>query len=391
MKIKSIIILFLLFAIACNKPLTEEQKNSDAVFYKIKKEYILNADGSYIFKYYHKLLYNSYFAFHRLYGESFIIYNPDYQTLTVTKSQTKMKDGKVVKSPANAFNEVLPGQAADAPAYNKLREMVVTHVGLEIGAVVELEYQIETKSGFMPFFADRVNFYESSPIQDYEVIITIPESENLNHKLINKPVELDFVKRSANNKKIYAWRATNLKAVSHEPMQPEGMADYPIFTFSTADLETAFLFLKNNLTNGFIADKSSLKLLEEPLKGWDKVNSLKNYVVTNINTYGVQPQFTGYQFRSPEQVWKSNGGTEGEKVILLSAMLKMAGFNAQPVLAGYPHILNSKIGYLGAFDKYLVKVEFESEAKGEKKTNRVFSCFLRQSGKVIRSRKFIAR
>lgn len=363
MNIKSTIILFLLFAIACNRPLTEEQKNSDAVFYKIKKEYILNTDGSYTFKYYHKLLYNSYFSFHRIYGESFIIYNPEFQTLKVTKSVTRMADGKVVKSPSNAFNEVLPGQAADAPAYNKLREMVVTHVGLEIGAIVELEYELETKPGFMPFFADRVNFYESSPIQDYEVIISIPESESLNHKVTNKPDDLDYVKRSAKNKKIYAWKARNLSAVSHEPMQPEGMADYPVLTFSTVDLDAAFNYLKSNLTNGFVPDKSSQLLLEDNLKGWEKVNSLKNLVVSNMNTYGVQPQFVGYKFRSPEQVWKSNGGTEGEKAILLSALLKNAGFSAQTVLAGYPHILNGKIGYPGAFDKYLVKVEFQGETR----------------------------
>ena len=364
MKTRYIISIILLITLSCTRPLNEEQKNSDAVFIKMVKEYTLNPDGSSLFRYHHKLLYNSYFAFHRLYGESFIIYNPQYQTLKVTKSETRMADGKKIQSPPNAYNEVLPGQAADAPAYNYLREMVVTHVGLEVGAVVELEYEIETKPGFMPFMADRVNFFESSPIQDLEVIVNIPEGEDLYKKFLNKPEGIEYVHRSVDDFDVYAWKGKNLKATSHEPLQPEGLVDYPILLFSTADLSTSVNFLKTNLTNSFVPDKSFTRLIEGcKLKGWDKVEYLTSLVAHDVNTYGVTPQYVAYNFRSPEQVWKSNGGTEGEKVILLYGMLKLAGFDAQPVIAGYPHLIAGDVGCPLVFDRYYVRVEFEGEKR----------------------------
>lgn len=64
-------------------------------------------------------------AMNGLYGESFIVYNPAYQELKIHESYTRQKDGTIVKTPGNAFVEVLPATAADAPAYNGLKEMVV--------------------------------------------------------------------------------------------------------------------------------------------------------------------------------------------------------------------------------------------------------------------------
>ena len=51
-------------------------------------------------------------AMNGLYGESFIVYNPAYQELKIHESYTRQKDGKIVKTPENAFVEVLPAAAA---------------------------------------------------------------------------------------------------------------------------------------------------------------------------------------------------------------------------------------------------------------------------------------
>ena len=53
----------------------------------------------------------------RTYGESFITYDPRYQTLQIHESYTRQKDGNIVKTPANALVEVLPSAAANAPAF----------------------------------------------------------------------------------------------------------------------------------------------------------------------------------------------------------------------------------------------------------------------------------
>ena len=90
----------------------------EAVFDKIVKQYTWNRDGSMIFRYRKELTLNTHFAFNNLYGETFIVYNPEFQTLKINESYTKQADGTVIRTPDNAFNKVLPSFAADAPTYS---------------------------------------------------------------------------------------------------------------------------------------------------------------------------------------------------------------------------------------------------------------------------------
>ena len=81
--------LLLLFSFVLCFSLIGQQPESDAIYEKITKEYILHEDGSMDYHYYKKLKLNTHFSFNRLYGETFIIYNPNkriyYQSLNTYK------------------------------------------------------------------------------------------------------------------------------------------------------------------------------------------------------------------------------------------------------------------------------------------------------------------
>ena len=123
---------------------------SEAEFGKLVKSYTLRTDGSQEMRVQKELTLFTHAAMNGLYGESFIIYNPAYQELKIHESYTRQKDGSIVKTPDNAFVEVLPSAAADAPAYNGLKEMVVVHTGLELGATIYLDYSVITRPGYLP-------------------------------------------------------------------------------------------------------------------------------------------------------------------------------------------------------------------------------------------------
>lgn len=361
--IKYIAGLLILLAVSCTKPLTDEQKNADSVLLKQTHEYTLNSDGSMDYRYYHQRQFNSYLSFHRLYGETFVVYNPKFQSFKVSKSETTMADGKKVQSPENAFNEVLPFQAADAPAYNHLREMVITHVGLEIGAVVELDYTLHSDAGFTPFFAEKQLLNESSPIKELEVTVKVPKGESLNYFFVNQNNNIRFNKSTKGNFDIYTWKANDLRARSNEPNQVEGYADYQTLLFSNVDLANSVRILKDALTKDFSLDKSMESLLKRKSKDWDLVEEIRAYVAKNMNSYWVSPRYVGYQFRNPNEVWASNGGTEAEKAMLLASLLGKAGFEASIALGAYPHFMNPEVGCPMVFDKYLVKVDINGETK----------------------------
>ena len=70
-----------------------------------------------------------------------------------------MVDGTKVPTPENGYNPITHPEAYAFPELCYLREMVVSHTGLEIGAVIELDYTLTSKPGFQPFLEGRGGFW----------------------------------------------------------------------------------------------------------------------------------------------------------------------------------------------------------------------------------------
>ena len=147
----------------------------DATYRLISKSYTLNKDGSMDYRYRKELQLFSKAAFDT-YGETFIWYNPEYQTLTINEAYTIRKDGSKVQTPANAFNPSLPYACENCERFNGIREMVVTHTALEYDATIVLDYTIHTEQPFMKELMERVELYEDEPIDQYEVSVAVPEN-----------------------------------------------------------------------------------------------------------------------------------------------------------------------------------------------------------------------
>ena len=61
---------------------------NEAEYKRITKEYTLNEDGSYSLRVYKEIKLLTHKAFNNLYGETFIIYNPQIETLKINDSCT---------------------------------------------------------------------------------------------------------------------------------------------------------------------------------------------------------------------------------------------------------------------------------------------------------------
>lgn len=98
--------LLLLCLFALTLPVTARE----AEFKKIKESWTLQADGTQVYRQSKVLTLYTHTVMNRTYGESFITYDPRYQTLQIHESYTRQKDGNIIKTPANALVEVLPRQ-----------------------------------------------------------------------------------------------------------------------------------------------------------------------------------------------------------------------------------------------------------------------------------------
>lgn len=340
MKKMKLQLLNIIMILAISTPLLAQP---EAVFNKITKEYTFHPDGSVEFRYNKELKINTLIALNKLYGESFIIYNPEFQDVKINTSYTRQVNGTIIKTPENAFNEVLPGNAANAPAYNTLKEMVVTHTGLELGATIYLDYTLSTKPGYYKAPDIDELLQEESPVKEYQIIINIPESQTFNYLFSGQNIKpVISVKDQI---KQYRWTLRNLPATPHEGWLPANFNTVPRLTASGhASQEAALKDFSLNFTTSLdeAGERFTRELIKNSKKELDKIITIQRYVVDQVATCKLSLEETAGKVRLPNEVLNSSYGTLAEKVALFSAMLKVLGLQHEIVVT-YPGTLNGSV------------------------------------------------
>jgi len=358
---KHIIFLFIVFCII--NGLAAQDENIDAIYLKQKKEFVLNTDGSIDYNYSHQLKLITYLSSDKQFGESFIVFNPTFQQLSIHRSTTTMVSGRKVKSPVNAYNEVLPQFAPNAPAFNNLREMVVTHTGIEPGATIDLSYTVHSKRDFLPALMGNEVFPATAPVKELTIVVKIPISQTLSFQLFN--TKATPVAMSDGVYKTYTWKFTNVKALSHEIFQSKDNRLLPRMAFivgkQTVEKITAQPAFKLEVNDAMKTVVNKIKANEsDPLK---VALGLQEIVVGDLASISVPPAITGFRFRTPIEVWNSNYGSEPEKALLLSALLKQAGINNNVAAANFKGLQDGDVTNPLMFSDYYVMTDFGKAGK----------------------------
>ena len=118
-------------AIAIIFGITATAQQPDAVYKLLRYEWTINDDGSSDYHYRHEvqILRNRALVAYADKGETFVVYNPDLEELTINEVYTIQNDGTRVNMPQNAFVYQLPEECADCGRFNHLRELAMVHTG----------------------------------------------------------------------------------------------------------------------------------------------------------------------------------------------------------------------------------------------------------------------
>jgi hypothetical protein len=336
-----------------------QYSDADAVFGEINKTYVLNPDGSTRFFYSHKVKLLTYFAVNRYLGETFITYNPKFQKLVIDKSETTMADGTVVQSPANAFNEVLPASVANSPAYAFLREMVVTHTGLERNCTIDLQYHIDSDSSFMPWLMGEELFARSGPIQKMTVTVRTPNTVALHHRLFNASMEP--AARKSDSYTDYIWTISDLPMLREESSHPPFEENAPRLIFSTCpDWSILVKCEADSLKDKFIiSDQGKTVLLSSVSDSTQPARMLavRKVVAEQTGTANLIPEWIGYRFSSAEEVFRRNNGTIPDKAVLLATLLKAREESADLLLISAFSQFDASVPSLLQFKGAVVRVK----------------------------------
>ncbi|MBD3592419.1 DUF3857 domain-containing protein [Bacteroides sp. GM023] len=304
------------------------QAASEAEFGKLNKSYTIHTDGSQEMRVQKELTLFTHAAMNSLYGESFIIYNPEFQELKIHESYTRQKDGTIVKTPANAFVEVLPSAAADAPAYNGLKEMVVVHTGLELGATIYLDYSVITRPGYLPELDVCEQIEEFSPIKEYTFSLSVPESKPLHYELLNGKAAPAV--KTTDGVKTVTWTLRNVQPRPRmlDVSLPAGNVQ-AIVASTYASKADALKVIKQQMgDNGEEITELAQKLTANTKNTEQKKQILAAYV-QGLGNCRLSLSQTGYRLRPAAEVIRSAYGTEAEKAALLVALQEAIGVQTE--------------------------------------------------------------
>lgn len=315
------------------KPLTQEPAD-DAVILLWEDAVTLVPEGGYTWSVKKHVRVNndrSYGAF----ADPRITYNADYQSVKITTARTRCPDGRIVDVPKYSRNEVAPQETAGWPAFAGIRQMVVSFSAIEPGAVLELEYDIESKLGALPF--DEFDFPIAAPY----------------------PIASRRILR--NGKPIH--EASHVEALIDEPLSLPARDRFGLKVFSTAAntkaWATAILNLMEDPTKRDVltayCDESKLAAMTDNIeKAWAIQEAFaKQFTLIDVPSANVGPMI-----RPPRAVRPTHYGTSLEAASLLLAMFRGASLKAEPVFA--VSCQSDEISF-GAISAFAVALETRGE------------------------------
>ncbi|MCK5821506.1 MAG: DUF3857 domain-containing protein [Bacteroidales bacterium] len=356
MKIKGIALALLIGLAACQPDvITPEFTDAEAVYLNLEKTYILHSDGSFekqVIKS-QKLL--THRAFHSLYGQTDIYYNPETDSVVVEQAETQTPDGKTVQVPENGYVDMIPSFARGSSHFSHLRHKAVVHTALERGAVINSSYTIYSKPGSKPALMGHEILSNDCPVMNFKLVVKVPKDQSVNYKNINLNSTPKIKKKG--KYKVYTWEESNIDQNSPEPFGVRFNGNKKQIVFSSADsLFPIFNEFTSQKAFTFETNIGMRNRVNESLKGktdtFEKIGALQKIVSEEIQTIPVPLSLTEYKIRPAVQTWESMAGTKEEKAVLLCALIRSTGWKATPVATVPEYIFNedSSINLIGNLD-----------------------------------------
>ncbi len=273
-------------------------------------------------------------------------YNPAWSTVELESATVTQKDGTVKKVEPQEINTLDAGWVASAPRYPAAKTMVVSLPGVEAGSLIE--YAVKHTYDKHPLFSWATAFASSDRVDD--LVVTFDWPSDFKPKL-----RADFAGHVATEAKdgrrftSYHWQ--NLEPVPREISAPPYFIEFPDVIVSAGDWTEYARAVAKAIEPCLAAHGKARKAsgpsafptiaakakqltanLTDPVA---KITAIRDFVAKQIRRAGpgfIQPPLET-AFTPADVVLKDGYGHNGDRAIVLYALLKAAGFQPEIVLA----------------------------------------------------------
>lgn len=331
--------IFFILTVFCFQVTTLQAQSSaaekpDAKYKLIRQQFKVNRDGTteYNFRKEITLIRNRAITAYADKGETFIVYNPKLQNLTINECYTIKKDGTKVKTPKRAFVEQLPSSCENCGRFNDMVELAIVHTALEYDCTIVLDYTVTSKCDIVQ---QKIQLTQDCPVEKYEIIVDQPFNSELFYHVDANGADI----KELNDGHTLHIVGSNLKQTYGDKYLPKAEKIYPTVYFSNrATVEDDMKQVRGKVVDAIpFINSERVRIRKLGNKSQHErnlllVESIRNYVADNIRCNRVSPALLGYKNADAAEVWKSGCGTPYEKAIALAGVLQQAGFYAYAYL-----------------------------------------------------------
>ncbi len=273
------------------------------------------------------------------YGDQKVEYDKMTQEVQIIEARTIMSDLSIVRPLKTAISDVSAIDVAEAPAYANAMVKVVSFPALDKNAVIDYHYKLISKyKEPVKFIWGGELFQYHEPIIEKQFRLIIPDKFDINHKVLNG--KIDYRVTTEGRTRIYTWRKQMVEQIIIEENMPPQKAVAVRLIYSSAKnwVEVGRWFAKKfyNKINFSSPMKDLIgSLVSQSDNQRDKIKKIVLYVVSKIRSIYLDPDVSGYIPLRPSEIMMNKYGIALDKAMLLIALLKELGVEANPVLGNY--------------------------------------------------------
>lgn len=265
-------------------------------------------------------------------GDPHIAFNEKHQALEVLASRTTTPEGKILDTRPNGMNPITPFPLARAPFFTDGRQMVVTHVGLDIGAVTELRYTVRDKEPWRPFLSGEEPLASHNPMREKIVSVSVPEGTALHTQVLGCEAHATSEARDGVVK--HTWEVAGVPLLHTEAATRAELSFLPRIVYSTASSwEEAAGPLFGKMEEAMVPDEAlrekAAGIVSDGDSQWRKLGKLHAFVHARISPVDWPLESFPEAPRKARDVYRSRYGLAVERAALLGAFLDAIGVESE--------------------------------------------------------------
>ncbi|MFH1419125.1 MAG: DUF3857 domain-containing protein [Planctomycetota bacterium] len=342
---------------------SKEYPNADAVILRWEQHYTLKEDGS-VSRRDHRWMKLLTRRPIRAHADPRVAYHTDEDKLVIHKAQTILPDGSTLRIPDYSFNPAGPDDIAGWPVYAAWEDVVISFSGIVDNCVLELDYEIITKPGVIPWLEDDIRVNDDYPVVERVIKVSVPEDVTLLHRVDGtgskgNPEASSF---SGPGSGALTWTFKNVPGSPGEPQSLPWQQRNIRLRFTTCTGVDEFVTTLLGRVESAAKSDAKVKafaegVIEQESDAKERVSKVCKKLHDSFNFVTTSKATRSLSCRSAAEVFQANYGNSLESAGLLSAMLSALGLEVKTAVAVDADTWTEDVPTLSSFAGVVVRVD----------------------------------